>query len=525
MAFLGLVSKREHDKLMAEMEAIKQGLEKLPAFLYETADAQRFAIPDPSVYGNQADLYRKLSWVLQAVDLTASAASLTPFAVKRILSGKEPKDIPNHEFEMLMRRPNPLDSRYEFLYGTVAMFMLTGNAYWYMAKGSENEKPLELWLIPSNMITPVPDKQMYLKGFYYYPGNGKKMLLEPWQVVHFRRHNPFNRFVGMSAVESIALIAQGDLSMQDWNTRLFAENNARLPGILTFEQMIAQDTWEKIKSDTREAAKKRELLMLRGVGQGGVNWMQNAVSQKEMEFLSGRKMNAKEIMDTLAPGSYTMLYENANEANSRTGAAVFNERTIYPKHVLIAEKITNEILKLYPGRPLVGEFEDIRITDRQLAMEEQREYSIVHTIKEIRMEYYGDEPLGDERDDLLPSQISASSGVEEEPEEETAPSMPMQEMANAENEPPETDDEQDKEVIEDLRKWERKAIKRVGRDTEFITDLIPDAIAKRIHAHLPGCTSQTAVKALFDSARAEVQPKPKEAMLVLQGLMKVLEGF
>ena len=150
------------------------------------------------------------------------------------------------------------------------------------------------------MITPVPDENLFLRGYIYYPGSGMEIFLEPHEIVHFKRFNPFSRFVGLSAIESIALVAAGDLGMQKYNTTLFSNNNGRLPSVMTFEQMVADPTWNKIKEDTREAARNREMLMLRGVGQGGVQWLQNAVTQREMEFIEGRKFNKEEIMPDLS---------------------------------------------------------------------------------------------------------------------------------------------------------------------------------------------------------------------------------
>lgn len=528
---LGLVSKADVETRIESTKAdvvnqIEQAvktamLENYPRWLQDTAAAEHFNMPNPATFGAQADLFRKLSWVLQAVDITAAAAALSRFDVKRVVGDKEPKDIPNHPFELLLRNPNPLDSRFEFLYGTVAMWMLTGNGYWWLNRPDTNTAPSELWLIPSQMIIPVPDERMYIQGYLYNPGNGREVLLPPHEIVHFRRFNPFSRFIGLSAIESIAMTAMGDLGMQQWNTRLFSENNGRLPSILTFEQMVADPTWNKIKDDTREASRNREMLMLRGVGAGGINWMQNSVTQKEMEFLQGREFNRDEIWNTLAPGLVSMLSASATEANARNGSAVFNERTVYPKHVLMAEKITNEILPSYaksspsPERNLLGEFEDIRITDKELELREQERFAETHTVDEIRMEYYGDDPIGDERGELFIVQINAQSGGIQEPPPapvikppagtEAAPPQDgaQQEASDALNKPPaDKPDESKKAVLDELAKWERKAVKRVGKAVEFVTGTIPLDVISRIEMALPECKTETAVKMLFESVRA-----------------------
>lgn len=508
MSFLGLLTHRELDT------ALKAQAIQYQDWLLATAGAERYALPDPSIYYNQADLYRRLSWVMAAVNAVANDAALVELNVKRAW-GEQMRDIPNHPFETLMRKPNPLDSRYEFLQATVAMKKLTGNAYWWLNCEDENSQPDELWLIPSHLIQPVPDEQMYLRGYVYSPGNGRKIMLQPWQMVHFRSFNPFSRFIGLSDIEALALIAEGDLGMQDWNTRLFKENNARLPGILTFEQMVEDNRWDKIKADTREAARRRELLMLRGVGQGGVNWIQNAVSQKDMEFLAGRKANKEELWSVLAPGLAAMLDINATEANAKAGRATFNERAVFPQLTMMQEKITLVILPRY-GKNLFAEFDDIRYVDRQLKIQEIDSYSKTHTYAEIRGKFYDDKPLGDERDSMLPIQLAGKAVA---PEWE----LPEQKPADVST-PEQTQSDTEENVIKaDLKRWQRKALKHIGKDVAFESSTIPAELSATIHTALPTCTSEAEVRAMFAARTAPVLDSG--ASVVLEGIRLGVEAL
>jgi len=76
------------------------------------------------------------------------------------------------------------------------------------------------------------------------------------------------------------------------------------------------------------------------------------------------------------------------------GERVFVERTLWPKLVRIAEKITTDLLPFY-GRGLVGRFEDIRPQDRRTQLEEIRVARGVLTVDEIRARYFGLGPLAD----------------------------------------------------------------------------------------------------------------------------------
>jgi phage portal protein BeeE len=79
---------------------------------------------------------------------------------------------------------------------------------------------------------------MYLRGYLYETDWGEKFPVELDQVVHFKRWHPLNQFVGLSPLESLAVVSQGDLAMQKWNTNFFDKNNAKIPGILAFADPI-----------------------------------------------------------------------------------------------------------------------------------------------------------------------------------------------------------------------------------------------------------------------------------------------
>lgn len=490
------VSRKEYTNIINELNALKSSRKEWEQWQLATAEGEALTMPDPSIYDHQAELYRKLSWVLLAVDIAASAAALTKFSVARLIAGKEPKDIPNHDFEILLQRPNELDSRFEFLYATVAFWKLNGNSYWWLNNSEGEEKPpSEMWVIPPSMIIPVPDKNLYLRGYMYYPGNGMEIFLQPNEIVHFKRFNPFSRFVGLSAIEAIALVAAGDLGMQKYNTTLFANNNGRLPSVMTFEQMVADPTWEKIKHDTREASRNREMLMLRGVGQGGVQWLQNAVSQREMEFLEGRKANKEEIMTTVAPGSFTMLSENSTQANSVVGRATFYDH-IYGMQVMMAEKITASILSRYDGRKIIGHFEDVRVTDKELKLKEQEAFERTHTLGEVREEIYGDDLLGDERDDLLMAEIGKSTPKPDAPAPVVNNVKPDEVMPKQPETQPNMDEAQ-KATRADLERYQRKALRSVGKAVKFDSENIPAHVLRQIEGLLPACKSEDEVKSVF----------------------------
>ena len=465
-----------------------QPVEKPPGWLVATAQAEAYSVPGRDLPEAQLELYQRLSWVQIAVGKIAEVAATTAFSVKR-LTTENTEDIPNHPFELLLRRPNPLMSRAELLEATLAYHALTGNAYWWLNRPGSKGAPTEIWVLPPHKVKPVPDGRLYLRGYTYQPGGEDTTIpLELGDVVHFRRFHPLNSFVGLSPIEALATVATGDMAMQRWNTKFFDKDNAKPGGILAFRDPIDDDTWARMKQDIKDeyGGTKRALMLLRDAG-NGVNYIQAAMSQADVQFLEGRTFTKEEIFALYAPGLSSMLAVNATEANSVSGKRTFVEYGVWPHLVRIAEKITNDVLPLY-GDGLVGEFDDIRITDKQLELAEIGAYGQTHTVDEVRAKYYGDVPLGDDRGNLLVTEVGKGL-TPADPDPEPPPMLmpPNVQQAQPEPDADEADDDapdaaqadtaDDGEAQQELRAREVKALRRWLRNRRN-----PDPLKfKRLH--------------------------------------------
>jgi HK97 family phage portal protein len=367
------------------------------------ADSEQYNIPDRTLPQAQSELYNRLSWVQMAISVVAQDVALTAFDVAELKQEKT-EHIVNHPFELRLRHPNPSMSRFEFLEATASYYRLTGNAFWWLNKTSETAEPDEIWVIPTHMVKPIPDGRMFIRG-YVYENDGTEIILQPHEVVHFKRFNPTNPFWGLSPIEALATVATGDMAMQKWNTNYFDKDNAKAPGALAFADAIENDAWEKIKADvnSKHGGVRRQMMMLRNVGKGGVQWINMALSQRDMEFLAGREKNKEEIFGIYAPGLASVLAVNATEANSKAGKATLKEYGVWPACVAIAEKITNDVLPLY-GENLIGTFQDVRIADRGMQLAEQSAAERLQTIDELRQTYYNLMPLADGRGERLLSE-------------------------------------------------------------------------------------------------------------------------
>lgn len=500
-----------------------------PEFLRVSAGVERTSYPNYALPKAQSELYQRLSWINTAISIVSNSAAAVELSVFES-EEEQDKELINHPFELLIQRPNPLQSRFEFLRNTFINYLLTGNAYWWLNRPGENSPPSEIWLLPSSSVQPVPDERLFLLGYDYDPGNGALIRLQPWEILHLRDFNPYSLFIGLSKIEAIAQTAINDMAQVVWTATQY-KGTAKLPGVLAFADPIPDPEWAQLREEVRLGAKSDTLLMMRNVGKGGVELIQNTMGNRQMQFLETRKFNREEIFDIFAPGLVSVLSENATEANARTGKATLIEMAIWPMLCLLAEKITNDILPAY-GQYLRAMFEDIRPMDRALRLSEIAEYSKTHTIDEVRLEYYSDTAIGDERGRMLPTQIGASPVGILTPTSSPPAQAPQQ---PPEIEPPtvakaiqqDTRENLSEPVKTALEKWERKALKslQAGKspDVEFVSDAIPRDVIRRISLALKSCTTAEEIKAAFDAVakpRQDNQPL-HDAFLALASEIKM----
>lgn len=542
------------DRLLAPLGYAK-AQPRPPSQLLALAHSQRWDMPEASDAEKQAKLYVALTWIATAVDRVAQLAAQAEFSVAKQTGGpdSDDEDLPNHEFELLLRRPNPMQSRGEFMRDAVSWYNVTGNNYIFLNRANENAKPDEMWHIPSHMIQPVPDGRSYIRGYAFTPpGHAEPIPLRTWEVMHWKTYNPFNPFVGLSALMSLALDSYGDIAQQKWNLSLFDKNNGKMPGILAFKHQISDPEWKKMvaqRDNEWGGTQRAGVMMLRGVGDS-VQWLPAAMSQSEMEFLEGRTFTKEEIYGKLAPGLSSILAVNATEANAKVGERILINHGVWPLLVQLAEKIESDLLPVY-GDDLVGAFDDIRPVD---TAEEEKFF----TINEIRKRRYNAEPLyldksqeerlneeakvGEENKELaLQARAEAPAVPSKKPPQfgkadtsakpsktldprgflfaaQIGPATPLpgdttKPPAPAMPPPPpvmqaEGDAVPDKEAVsdgqaEELAKWEKFAVARVGKAgaREFEPRVVDVFTAGRIRAALKAATTQDDVRAVFARER------------------------
>ena len=348
--------------------------------LAAVAQHNAFLWPEPQGLEPQTRLYQQSPWVYVAVNRIAEAAALVPLQVMR-LEGEQRVAVERHPLEALLDAPNPYLSRFELFEQTVGMLELTGNAYWFLGG---NGVPSEIWPLRPDRMSIVPDPAHYVRG-YVYEIDGQRIPLEPVEIVHFRRWHPANDYYGLSALEAGRVTVQSDRAMAEWNRNTFGQDQGIPAGIVKIKDSISNEDFERLKREWRQSygGTQRKTAFLRG---GSLEWQNIGLSHTDLDFLKGREAQRNEILNLFGI-PVGLVSENATEANATVAERLFIERTLWPKLVRLAQKISQELLPFWPGAH-IAVFEDIRPTDVQARLAEIRTAYPLLSINELRAQYY-----------------------------------------------------------------------------------------------------------------------------------------
>ena len=431
--------------------------------------------PAPTI-ANDALVYQQAPWVYLAINRIAEAAALVPLEVRRLQAGREELDGA-HPLLALLAAPNPTLSHFELMEQTVGMLELTGNAYWLLL-GNAGGAPREIWPLSPCHVRIVPHPQRHIAGYLYELG-GETLALDAREVVHFKRWHPGDTLYGLSPLAAARQAIQTDRAMSEWNRGAFGEDKGVPAGIVSIKGPMSEGDYERLKREWRASygGPRRRTAFLRAAD---IEWQHIGLSHNELDYLRGRQAQRDEILNLFGI-PVGLISENATEANAKVAERQFIERTLWPKLVRIAQKITQELLPFYPGSAR-AEFADIRPTDVAARLQAIRTAYPVLSINEIREQFYqlppvawGKRPVGQAAEEAEPTQRAAG------------PTAGTEKNAG----------------LEELRQWERfvkqRGVKAGGRP--FAARELPAAVACEVSARLLLAENAAAQKQIFAEAR------------------------
>ena len=321
--------------------------------------------------GSQRDLTRQLGsmgnvgWLFAVVSRISTAVASAEWHLYQETGG-ERTEIEEHPLLDLWRSVNPHYTQGEFIETFQQHLDLTGEAWWILVRQGL-QPPTEMWIVRPDRMTPVPDRDGYIKGYIYRLGSEKIPYL-PEEVVFLRMPHPTDPYRGMGPVQSILMDIDSEQLAVQW-TRNFFRNSAEPGGIIEFAAELDDAEFEKLRMRWQRQHQGVANAHRVAILEGGV-WKDRKYTQREMEFSALRKLSRDTILGAFGmPGSVMGITESVNRSNAETGDVMFARWLVRPRLERIKQTLNERLAPMF-GEGLVFDYDDPVPENRALNLDE-----------------------------------------------------------------------------------------------------------------------------------------------------------
>jgi len=243
-----------------------------------------------------------------------------------------------------LQRVNPFLNGFNLTTLRMLYLELTGNAYIHPVIDKATGIPAELWPMPSQWVSIIPDRVEFVKGYVYGQNSATAQTFEPEEVIHFRYPNPDNLYYGKGKVEAGWSIIGLQQSKREMDAA-FYDNMARPDYAVIVKGSGATETqlerFEQRFEERLRGTKKSGRAMAYG---GDVTITPLSFPPKD---LGDPEAVVEEIAGVFGVPVSKLKANDPNRANAETGDAGWMKDTILPLLRQDEEKLNEGYLPLF----------------------------------------------------------------------------------------------------------------------------------------------------------------------------------
>ena len=263
------------------------------------------AVNSPRDYSSFADEgYKKNVVAFRSIERITDALSAVDICMKKkVVGGKQPKDIYDHPVLQLLQRPNPAQAYQGFIKQAFGYFLINGNMYVQAVKDTDKSVgPMELWNLRPDRVQIVPGQFMFPSAYKYKINNQERTFpIDPTngdgEILQMKSFNPKDDWYGMSAIEAAAFSVDQLNAQGQWNLALL-QNSARPSGAFVMKPENGTLSEEqrrhmKVEIDNLYAGSRnsgRPMLL-----EGGLDWKEMSINPKDMDWINGKHTTARDV--------------------------------------------------------------------------------------------------------------------------------------------------------------------------------------------------------------------------------------
>lgn len=284
------------------------------------------------------------------VDRTSNATALVDWKLwRKAKSGRDEDrtEVTSHAALDLWNAPNKFMPRQEFVETSTQHYDLTGETEWVIARNGASSLPLEIWPVRPDRMTPVPDRDKFLRGWMYTSPDGEQIPLELNEVIQLRRPNPLDPYRGLSPVLSILPDLDTSRYAAEWS-RAFFLNSAQPGGIIEVPVHLQDHEFDEMRERWAEQHKGVNNAHKVAIVEYGAKWSDRTISQRDMQFVELRGATRDAIREAYGIPKFAVGdLEDVNRAVAEAAKAWFAEQLTVPRLERIKGALNNELLPMY----------------------------------------------------------------------------------------------------------------------------------------------------------------------------------
>lgn len=223
---------------------------------------------------------------------------------------------------------------------------VAGNSYFHITKNQSNNMVLGIEMIDPRTMSLVTNEFGDVKGYVQTIGGMARQVFEPDEIVHFKNDtDPDNEIFGFAPLETVIIEAKTDLSAMHTNFNFF-EHSAQPAAQYILEEGLSPEAGKNAIEMIKSQFKGVKNAHKSGVLQGVKEIKTLTVTQKDMEYLNGRRFSTEKICATMGVPKFLLGYtESVNNNNGVELNKKFYEGTILPIEANIEQVMTRDFLK------------------------------------------------------------------------------------------------------------------------------------------------------------------------------------
>lgn len=248
--------------------------------------------------------YQKNVIAYRCVQLISRNAAAVPWLVTRG-KGVYKTRLEDHPLAAILAQPNPMQGGAELFAAIYGFYLIAGNSY-IEAVGADGAPPRELWTLRPDRMRVIPGRQGVPAAYrYQIGGQSVDFAVDPVtgasDMLHLKAFHPLDDWYGMSPLEAAAASIDQHNDAAKWNAALL-QSSGRPSGALVYKPPHS-DTAATLTDEQREMLKSELETFFSGAGnagrplvlEGGLDWREMSLSPKDMDWLAGKDVSAREI--------------------------------------------------------------------------------------------------------------------------------------------------------------------------------------------------------------------------------------